>query len=411
MTKLNLSLSGPLQLLGTKNYFCIWNSVFFTGLANHTEAFVAIWLVLQLTGESKWSLLLAGGITATRLWLSPVAIVSGAVADKVSRKLLVGSMQLIAAALTFILVVLLFFGLLDLWHLFLVVALVGVTRVFEMPTAQALAGDSVPQAEIPRAMALVNAGRNLSMVCALPIAGITYDLFGPAGTFFVIFLFYFIAGVSPLFMKISNPTSTVQGEKLLLSIVNGFKYVSARQILWAALLVAVLINITGFTFHQTLLPIFADVVINATATVASLLTTVFAVGAFCGSLVISTISRNQRQGLLLIAAVVTWHAMMLLFAIVSSFAVWFVILGIAGFAWATTLINIQSLLLGQSDPSYRGRIQGLRTLAIYPHALGSLFSGWMAGLIGVATAVAINGTIGIILICLVALIAPQLRKN
>jgi len=411
MSKLNINVSGPLKLLGSKNYFCIWNSVFFTGLANHTEAFVAIWLVLQLTGESQWSLLLAGGITATRLWLSPVAIVSGAVADKVSRKLLVGSMQLIAAALTFILVVLLFFDLLNLWHLFLVVALVGVTRVFEMPTAQALAGDSVPQAEIPRAMALVNAGRNLSMVCALPIAGITYDLFGPAGTFLVIFLFYFIAGVSPLFMKISNPTSTVQGEKLFLSIVNGFKYVSARQLLWAALLVAVLINITGFTFHQTLLPIFADVVINATATVASLLTTMFAVGAFCGSLVISTISRNQRQGLLLIAAVVTWHAMMLLFAIVSSFAVWFVILGIAGFAWATTLINIQSLLLGQSDPSYRGRIQGLRTLAIYPHALGSLFSGWMAGLIGVATAVAINGTIGIILICLVALIAPQLRKN
>ena len=84
---------------------------------------------------------------------------------------------------------------------------------------------------------------------------------------------------------------------------------------------------------------------------------------------------------------------------------------VAGFAWATTLIKIQSLLLGQSDPSYRGRIQGLRTLAIYPHALGSLFSGWMAGEIGVASAVAINGVLGIFLIAIVSLIAPQLRRN
>ena len=156
---------------------------------------------------------------------------------------------------------------------------------------------------------------------------------------------------------------------------------------------------------------FANVVIESNATKASLLMMVFAVGAFSGSLLISTFSKNQRQGLMLIIAVVVWHVMMILFSMVDVFEVWLLILMVAGFAWATTLIKIQSLLLGESDPSYRGRIQGLRTLAIYPHALGSLFSGWMASEIGVASAVAINGTIGIFLIGCVALIAPTLRKT
>ena len=411
MSKLNINVSGPLKLLGSKNYFCIWNSIFFTGLANFTEQFVAIWLVLELSSGSKWALLLGGGITATRLMFCFLSVFSGAIADKVSRKLLVSSMQFVAAMLSLVLVALLLADALELWHLFLIVCLTGISRIFEMPTAQALAGDSVPQQEIPRAMALVNGGRNLSMVLGLLFAGYMFDVFGPAGTFLVIFFFYAIAGISPLFMKIVNPSSMDQGENILKSIGNGFKYVSARQILWAALLVAVLINVTGFTFHQTLLPMFANVVIESNATKASLLMMVFALGAFSGSLIISTFSRNQRQGLMLIIAVIVWHSMMILFSIITTFEMWLIILMVAGFAWATTLIKIQSLLLGQSDPSYRGRIQGLRTLAIYPHALGSLFSGWMAGEIGVASAVAINGVLGIFLIAIVSLIAPQLRRN
>ena len=411
MSKLNINVSGPLKLLGSKNYFCIWNSIFFTGLANFTEQFVAIWLVLELSSGSKWALLLGGGITATRLMFCFLSVFSGAIADIVSRKLLVSSMQFVAAMLSLVLVALLLADALELWHLFLIVCLTGISRIFEMPTAQALAGDSVPQQEIPRAMALVNGGRNLSMVLGLLFAGFMFDVFGPAGTFLVIFFFYTIAGISPLFMKIVNPSSMDQGENILKSIGNGFKYVSARQILWAALLVAVLINVTGFTFHQTLLPMFANVVIESNATKASLLMMVFALGAFSGSLIISTFSRNQRQGLMLIIAVIVWHSMMILFSIITTFEIWLIILMVAGFAWATTLIKIQSLLLGQSDPSYRGRIQGLRTLAIYPHALGSLFSGWMAGEIGVASAVAINGVLGIFLIAIVSLIAPQLRKN
>ena len=411
MAKLSINISGPFKLLGSKNYFCIWNSIFFTGLANFTEQFVALWLVLELSSGSKWALLLGGGITATRLMFCFLSVFTGAIADKVSRKLLVSSMQLIAAMLSLVLVALLLADILELWHLFLVVCLTGITRIFEMPTAHALAGDSVPQGEIPRAMALVNGGRNLSMVLGLLFAGFLFDVFGPAGTFMVIFCFYFIAGISPMLMKIQNPSSLDQGESILKSIGNGFKYVTARQVLWAALLVAVLINVTGFTFHQTLLPMFANVVIDSTATKASLLMMVFALGAFSGSLIISTFSTNRRQGLMLIVAVIIWHTMMIIFSMTSVFGLWLLILMIAGFAWATTLIKIQSLLLGQSDPSYRGRIQGLRTLAIYPHAIGSLFSGWMAGEIGVAAAVAINGTLGIGLICLVAFIAPQLRKN
>lgn len=400
----------PLKLLRQKDFACIWCSIFFTGLANFTEQFVSIWLVLQLTSDSPWSLFLGGAITFVRLCFAPLSVLSGAIADKVSRKLLVTAMQWIASLLALLMAVLIFLDILELWHLFVIVCLSGLSRIFEMPTAQALASDSVETAHITRAMALVNGGRNLSMLLGLFLAGVLFDSFGPQGTFMVIFFFYGVAGIAPLLMKTKNPLSNNPTESILKSIWGGFKYVKSNQILWAALLVAALINVSGFTFHQTLLPMFAKVVIESSATKASMLMATFAVGAFVGSIVLSSLARNRNQGWTLLLSVIAWHSMMILFSMIQIYIVWMLILLAAGFFWASTLIQIQSLLLGKSDPSYRGRIQGLRTLAIYPHAVAAALSGLMAGIFGVSHVVMFNGALGILFMLAVIVLAPKLRK-
>ena len=69
-----------------------------------------------------------------------------------------------------------------------------------------------------------------------------------------------------------------------------------------------------------------------------------------------------------------------------------------------------SALLQTSQSEYRGRVIGLRSLAIYAFALGSMSSGAMAGLWGAPQAASIVGVMGIVLVLTLAIFAPKLRR-
>jgi len=53
---------------------------------------------------------------------------------------------------------------------------------------------------------------------------------------------------------------------------------------------------------------------------------------------------------------------------------------------------------------------GLRTLAIYAHAFGTVAFGAVAGMLGASTTVVICGMGGIGMMVVLALIAPKLRR-
>ncbi len=86
------------------------------------------------------------------------------------------------------------------------------------------------------------------------------------------------------------------------------------------------------------------------------------------------------------------------------------VLAITGAGFASTQVFLLSALLGTSLSEYRGRVMSLRSLAIYAFALGSMSSGAMAGLWGVPRAAHIVGFMGIILVLLLGILAPKLRR-
>ncbi len=61
-------------------------------------------------------------------------------------------------------------------------------------------------------------------------------------------------------------------------------------------------------------------------------------------------------------------------------------------------------------PEFRGRILGLRSMAIYAYTFGSMNSGAIAGAWGAPLAASINGAIGILLAGILAFITPKLRQ-
>jgi hypothetical protein len=118
----------------------------------------------------------------------------------------------------------------------------------------------------------------------------------------------------------------------------------------------------------------------------------------------------RHVGKLMIGAVVVWHSSILVFGATQSFYLSFAVLIVIGGAWASTQVFMLSALLGTAQSEYRGRVIGLRSLAIYAFALGSMTSGAMAGLWGAPWAANVVGATGIILVITLASFTPKFRR-
>ena len=402
-----LKAATPFATLRQRNFGLVWSAFMLGGLGAQMEAVVLAWFVLTLTDSP----FLVGLATSARIAANFLALFSGAIIDRVSRQLVLSIVEFIMAALALVMLALIISGWLAVWHIFAITFLVGLARLFQMPAAQSLAADSVAEDRVSNAMALTNTGMNLTLIIGPLIGGFLFDQFGPGGAYAAIACIYALSGVVALFVRTRRFSTSDRRESVLSTVIQGLKYVKGQQLIWAALVVAAIINLTGFPFHTSLMPIFARDVLGTGSTGLGILMSAFGMGALAGSLVLASLPNLKHAGRLLIAAVVAWHLSMVVFAMSTSFYLSLAILVMTGMAFSWTLVLILTVLMRTALPEFRGRIMGLRVLAIYAHTFGSINSGAIAGALGAPLAATVNAVVGIGLVGVLAMLAPKLRRS
>ncbi|MBM11938.1 MAG: hypothetical protein CL759_07690 [Chloroflexi bacterium] len=396
----------PLSLLRQRNFGLVWSAITLAHLGAQMETLVVVWYVLNLT-DSPFLV----GLTATaRLGFNFLALFAGATADLVPRRILLAIVQFIMAGLSVIMLTLIATGLMEVWMVFAITLAVGLVRIFQMPTAQSLAVDSVEPERTSNAIALASAGMNIALLAGPLLGGILFDLVGPDGAYVLVAGFYGVSGLAALGVGKTRVTVPEKRESVLSTVKQGLKYVKGEQLLWAALVVAVIINITGFSFHTTMLPIFARDVLDRDSVGLGILISCFGGGALIGSVIWASIPNLRHAGILCVLSVIGWHGTMIVFAASTNFVLSAGILVLTGTMFSSTLVLILTALMQTAMPEYRGRIMGLRTLAIYAHAFGSLAAGAVAGWVGAPATATISGSLGIAMVITLALIAPKFRR-
>jgi MFS family permease len=377
-----------------------------TGMGQQMETLVLAWYVLTLTNSPFLMSLTA----SARISFNFLALFAGAVADRVPRQLLMAAASFLLASLALVMLALILSDLLETWHIFAITLVGGLSRIFLMPAAHSLTADSVAEDRIANAVALTNMGMNITLIIGPLLGGRLFEAFGVKGAYTLIALLYFSGGITALLVRTTRSTTSRQAESVIRTVIQGLKYVKGQQVVWAALLAAVIINLTGFPFHTSLLPIFAREVLQKGPTELGMLTSAFGIGALIGSLLLASVEDLKHAGKLLVVAVVVWHGSMVVFGQSTDFLLSLAILLVTGMAFASTLVLILTVILRTAPPEFRGRIMGLRVLAIYAHFFGSPNSGAMAGAWGAPVAANINATVGIVLISTLAFFAPKLRR-
>jgi len=370
------------------------------------EAVALGWLVLIRTDSP----FLVGLIASARMALNFLALFSGAIADRVPRHRLVGAVMFAVSLLSLTMFALLLSGRLEVWHIFALVLAGGMVRLFQMPASQSLVADILPRDRISNGAALTTMGMNLNTVVGPLIGGILFQAIGPQGVYAVIVVLNSLGGI--LALSIGNIRISTQSreDSVFKAMLEGLKYVKGQQVLWSILLLAVIINFTGWPLHTSLMPIFARDVLGTGSAGLGMLMSAFGIGALIGSTTLASVRNLQSAGKLLILSVIAWHAAMIAFSASHSFYLSLSILLLTGMAFASVQVLMLTVTLRTTLPEFRGRILGLRSMAIYTFTFGSMNSGAIAGAWGAPWAASINGAIGIVLTGTLAFFTPKLRQ-
>ena len=370
------------------------------------EMVVIGWFVLTLTDSP----FLVGAISAARMSLNILALFAGAVADRVPKQRVLATVEFLMAAFAGIMILLIMIGFLETWHIFFLAMTAGMVRVFEMPSSQALVADTLPEDRIANGAAFNTLGRNIAMLIGPLVGGVLFKGFGPEGSFIAIAALYILSGWVALHVRSTGSAIIKTQESVIRSVISGLKYVKGQQALWATLVLVLIFESSGWTFHTTLVPIFARNELNADSGGLGLLLFAFGAGAVTASLIWTMIGSGRPVGKYMIGSVVVWHASILVFATSESFYVSMTILVVTGAGFASTQFFMLSALLGNTLSEYRGRVMSLRSLAIYAFALGSISSGAIADFWSPPLAATVVGSMGIILALLLTVLAPKLRR-
>jgi len=183
---------------------------------------------------------------------------------------------------------------------------------------------------------------------------------------------------------------------------DGFAYIWNTPVLAAALWMALLVNLTAFPITNGLLPYVAREIYHVDQTGLGYLIAGLGFGAVAGSLLMYRAPSGGRLARLMIGAGVTWHALLICFAQIEGFALGIATLMVAGVAQGVTMVALTVILMREAEPRFRGRVMGVRLLAIYSLPVGLLAAGALIEQIGFAATATIYAAAGLALTVLIA---------
>ena len=284
-----------------------------------------------------------------------------------------------------------------------ITAIVGLVRPSDIGMRAALVGETMPGDRLVGAMSIQRTTQDSARIAgALTGAGLFAALgMGPAyavvAAFYVTsILFTWRAGSA---RSARHPAGDAGNESARPSpwrdLKEGLAYVWNTPHLRAAMLLAFLLNLTAFPLFTGLLPVVAKEVYLSDQTTLGYMVASAAFGALLGSIVLSRFGHAVHPGRMMIVFSVAWYAMLTVFAHMPHPAAGIPALMLAGFAQSLGLVPASAMLLRASE-RFRGRIMGIRMLAIYGNLPGLLASGPLIAGFGYPVTATLYCAIGIV---------------
>jgi predicted MFS family arabinose efflux permease len=315
-------------------------------------------------------------------------------------------MRCLYAALSGLLMILAFTGALSPGYVLAIAAMNGLVRPSDIGMRNALIGLTIPAPQLVGAMGIQRITQDSARVAgSLSGAGLV-ALLGIGPAYAVVVGFYSTsviltrqaAGVRATRVA-AGPTRASPWRDLK----EGMAYVWNTPHLLAVMLLAFLLNGTAFPLFNSLMPYVAKEVYHADQETLGIMVACGALGALSGSIALSRHGTAFRPARLMIVCALAWYAMLAVFARTEHAHLGVLVLFIAGIAQSTGLMPMSAILLRGTEPQFRGRVMGIRMLALYANLPALLLAGPLISRFGYPATATLYCAIGLTVTAFIAI--------
>jgi MFS family permease len=367
-----------------------------------------LWQVRTLTDQP----IALGGVGLARI--IPVIIFSligGAFADVHNRRKILfitqSSMGLVALLLGWLSLT----GQIDLWHIYLLMALQAVAMAFNGPAMQSLVPNLVTGKDLPNAFSMNSIANQVGSIVGPALSGIVIAA-GGLSYVYIINAISFLAVILALFLMGPVAQQKVNGAQngkvSLAAIKEGIRFIFNQPLILSTMILDFVA--TFFASANTLMPTIARDVLHVGAVAYGWLSSAQAIGAMIAALIISQMHQIRRQGMVFLTSVIVFGAATIVLGASRSLALAMMSLIVVGGADTVSTI-IRNTIRQLSTPDYiRGRMTSVNQIFFQGGPqLGEMEAGLVAQLFSVPFAVVSGGIGCIFATLLIARHWPQLR--
>ena len=393
-----------LVVLQNRNFQYLWAARWIHEISRRMELIVLGYLILELTGSAFAVGLISVFLNGPR---PPLALVAGMLADRLDRWRILVGMHTVYLLIAACLLVLLFYELVEPWHVFLAILLQGTAKVLDDPTRRAALFDLAGQDHIAHAMSLETITNNGGKIIGPMIGGFMVQFYGFSAAFIVLVVLDLLAVF--LIFKMRLPPSArlmVRDTAFWQGIKSGIGLSFSNKFVLGVLTISLVMN--GMILPlQYFIPVVATDVLKVGAALGGVLGAADGIGAFLGAIVIGGRQRYSFHGRYFVIGALLVGIGVAIVAWSPWFAVSFLVLLCAGMGQSGFSVMQSTILLLSSPAEMRGRIMGSQGLVNgLGHLVGGVEIGAIAQAFSISIAIGINAGVGILLMLPVILLTP-----
>lgn len=378
-----------------------WPADLAVSWAFEMETLILGWYVLVATGSVVW-LSVFGALQLIGTLVSPLFGVMG---DRIGHRIVLCGMRVVYAVLAAILATLALTDTLSPAAVFAVTTLSGLVRPSDMGMRNALIGATMPPPLLMGALSIERVSADSAKVVGALSGAALVAALGTGRAYLAVTALYLLSfalmrGVEERATRRSGAGVASPWREL----VDGVAYVRTTPPLLAAIALACLLNFAAYPMSQGLMPYVARSVYGTDRTGLSYLLASFAGGGLAGSLWLSARGAVLPPARTMLVSAALWFAFLLAFARIEIAALGMVLLALAGFVQSFAMVPLAAVLLRVGNPLFRGRVMGLRMLAVYGLPVGLLIAGPLIAAIGFAASATLYAGFGLAATAAIALV-------
>jgi len=374
-----------------RNYRILFPANTVSNIGSWAQRIAQDWLVLELTNNNGTYL---GLVTAVQF--APVLLFSlhgGKLADRFNKRKVLILTNIAGGTASLSLGALVISEHIQLWHVFALAAVLGISTAIDAPVRQSFTTEVVGQTDLPNAVSLNSANFNAGRLVGPAMSGGLIAAFGTGPSFIVNGLSYFfvIAALANLnekaFFHLDRPKSDG-------NIREGIAYAKARPDIYVVMLMVFFLATFGLNF-QIFNALMATQEFGLGPASFGLMGTFIAIGSLSGAIGSARLERF-RNTKFVIRGGIAFSASIMMLSILPNYITYVIWLPICGVTALTTLVSANSIVQTSTDPAIRGRVMGLYLLIFMGGTpFGSPLIGATTDLIGIRPTIAVCGGISL----------------